>query len=328
VDDDRMSVTQAPRRLVLLGSVLVDIVMFVPRLPASGGDILATDSLVATGGGFNVLAAAGRQGLPSAYFGLHGDGTFGDIVRRDLSAEGVEVLLPRSGGEDTGFCIGLVDSAGERTYATRQGVEGRLTDEALSRFEPRATDAVYLSGYELVYEHGPLVGQRFAELPSQILTIFDPGPMVGEIAPDLLEAVLERANWTSLNRVEAETLTGSSQADQAARLWNETGSPHGSAVIRDGGNGCWVVVHHGTTEASVEHVAVPLAAADAVDTSGAGDCHVGAFVAALGRGYTPAEAALWANAAAAKSVMEKGPATAPTLEITQGDLDLSKTRGG
>jgi sugar/nucleoside kinase (ribokinase family) len=317
-----MTTSTSPRRLVLLGSVLVDVVMFVPQLPASGGDILASDSLIATGGGLNVLVAAQRQGLPSAYFGLHGDGTFGSIARRDLEAEGIDVLLPMSIEEDTGFCIGLVDNTGERTYATRPGIEGRMTAREFARFDPTATDAVYLSGYELLYEHASLIAEQFAAIPSGVLTIFDPGPIVGDIPTDLLELALGGADWTSLNRAEAEVVTGASGAQEAAISWANSTAHRHNVVVRDGANGCWVVTRTGDADGQMEHVAVPLPPAAAVDTSGAGDCHVGAFVAALSRGHAPAGAALWANAAAARAVAQKGPATSPTLAETRNDLRL------
>ncbi|MEP6759821.1 MAG: PfkB family carbohydrate kinase, partial [Sporichthyaceae bacterium] len=49
----------------------------------------------------------------------------------------------------------------------------------------------------------------------------------------------------------------------------------------------------------------------AVDTNGAGDVHVGAFLAALARGEDPVRAARSANEAAADAVTRLGPATAP-----------------
>ena len=51
-------------RLLHLGNVVVDVVLTVPALPEPGGDVLATSTETAAGGGFNVMAAARRQGLP------------------------------------------------------------------------------------------------------------------------------------------------------------------------------------------------------------------------------------------------------------------------
>ncbi|HLK00326.1 MAG TPA: sugar kinase, partial [Streptosporangiaceae bacterium] len=84
----------APRRLLLAGSVLVDIRMTVDRLPDRGGDQIARHSEVRSGGGFNVLVAAVRNGLPAALAGRHGTGPFGQLVSRDLQAHAIPVLLP------------------------------------------------------------------------------------------------------------------------------------------------------------------------------------------------------------------------------------------
>ena len=57
---------------------------------------------------------------------------------------------------------------------------------------------------------------------------------------------------------------------------------------------------------------IPAFTVAAVDTNGAGDTHVGAFVSALSRGADPFEAARYANAAAAISVTRHGGSSAPT----------------
>jgi sugar/nucleoside kinase (ribokinase family) len=303
-------------RLVVLGSVIVDVVMFVPGLPPRGGDVLATDAALATGGGFNVLSAAARQGLPAALAGRHGTGPFGDLARRDLAAAGVELLLPRAPGGDTGFCVGLVE-ADERTYATHPGVEGSLTAAELATVGVRPADAVYLSGYDLAYPHGDVVAGWFAALPDAVVTIFDPGPLVAELPAGPLRAVLDRADWLSANLREARLMTGADGTDDArgaeaaaARLAARRG-----VVVRAGGEGC-VVAAGGP----VTHVPVPGGPVTPVDPGGAGDAHVGAFAAALARGLPPEQACRWANAAAARCVRSRGPATAPTLAVTRADL--------
>ena len=77
LDPPRAPVTRPaarPGRLVFAGEAIVDVVMRVPALPPRGGDLLATSAEVAVGGGFNVMAAAARQGLPVLYAGGHGAG--------------------------------------------------------------------------------------------------------------------------------------------------------------------------------------------------------------------------------------------------------------
>jgi sugar/nucleoside kinase (ribokinase family) len=79
-------------------------------------------------------------------------------------------------------------------------------------------------------------------------------------------------------------------------------------VVRTGADGCVVVRRGG------EPVPVPAFPATAIDTTGAGDTHVGAFIAALARGLDPGEACRWANAAAAAVVSTRGQISPPRLE--------------
>jgi sugar/nucleoside kinase (ribokinase family) len=310
-------------RLVLVGSVLVDVVLYVPELPPLGGDVLAEDALLSTGGGYNVMSASSRQGLPAAYAGRHGSGRFGDQIRQDLGTDAIDLMLAPTLDGDSGFCVGLVDANGERTYITRPGVDGHLTAAELAAVVARPGDAVYLSGYDLAYEHGPLVGAWFARLDDGVPTFFDPGPLVADLPFGPLDAVLRRADWVSLNAREAAQLIDVEDPAAAARqLAGERFGRRGS-IVRAGGHGCWLALADG----SVTHVPVPGGPVRAVDTAGAGDTHVGAFVAALSRGLRPAEACRWANAAAARCVQAKGPATAPPLAVTAADVTPQKAHG-
>jgi sugar/nucleoside kinase (ribokinase family) len=305
-------------RLVVAGSVIVDLVMYVPALPARGGDVLADDAALATGGGYNVLSAAARQGLAAAYAGRHGTGPFGDLVRRDLAADGVALLLPRTADGDTGFCAGFVEADGERTYATRQGVEGTLTAADLDGLPLGPRDAVYLSGYDVAYTHGDVVAAWFSRLDGAVLAVFDPGPLAGELPEGPLRQVLGRTDWLSANCREAALLGGLDDPAQAAARLVAGGAARRGCVVRDGARGCWVATRDG---GPAEHVPVPIPPVAVADTAGAGDTHVGAFVAALARGASPAAACRWANAAAARSVTTRGPATGPVYATTAADLE-------
>jgi sugar/nucleoside kinase (ribokinase family) len=74
-------------RLVFAGEAIVDLLMWVPALPERGGDMLAESAAIEVGGGFNIMAAAVRQGLPVVYAGGHGTGPWGDKVRAALAAD-------------------------------------------------------------------------------------------------------------------------------------------------------------------------------------------------------------------------------------------------
>jgi sugar/nucleoside kinase (ribokinase family) len=307
-----------PRRLVLAGSVLVDAVLRVPRLPERGGDMLASHSVHTAGGGFNVLAAARRLGLAAAYGGGHGSGPFGDLVRAALAAEGVAPLLPARTDRDTGYCVVLVDSEGERTFVTAPGAEAELTDgqarEVAASLRPG--DLVQLSGYGLVH---PGSADRLtalaAGLPEGLVLCLDPGPLVRDIEPARLERVFARLDWLSCNRREALLLTGLD--DGAAAATELAGGLRSGAgvLVRGDADGCWLVTGDSTA------VRVPAQPVELVDANGAGDAHVGAFLALLGRGASPLDAARGANLAASLAVTRHGPATGPTAAEVATLLD-------
>src|SRR5439155_1014058 len=83
-----------------------------------GGDMLATSSEVTAGGGFNVMSAAARHGLPVRYAGGHGTGPWGDLIRSALAAEGIALSRPTDQNRDTGFDVALVEPDAERTFVT------------------------------------------------------------------------------------------------------------------------------------------------------------------------------------------------------------------
>src|ERR1043166_8097474 len=129
-------------RLVFAGEALVDLLMRIPALPERGGDMLAESSSVQVGGGFNIMAAAARQGLPVVYAGGHGTGPWGDRVRSALAAEGIMVLRPPDPDADTGFDVALVEADGERTFVTSLGAETLRTPGAWDPVRGGAWDAV------------------------------------------------------------------------------------------------------------------------------------------------------------------------------------------
>lgn len=304
-------------RLVLLGNAIVDLVMRVPALPERGGDVVSTDTTFVTGGGFNVLAAARRLGLPAVYAGVHGSGPFGDRVRADLAREGIEVLLPPLPDTDTGFCVALVDDDGERTFATSLGAEARPAeaDAAAVLAALRPGDLVQVSGYGLAHPAGgPVLGSLIARLPADTRVVLDPGPLVPDIPEDVLRVALARCDWISCNQREGRLLTGLDDARRTATALAARLGPDTGVLVRADAAGCWLAPPGG------EAVHVPGRQVTAVDSNGAGDAHTGAFLALLGSGLTPLDAVRGANAAAAFAVTRRGPATGPTRQELLGFL--------
>ncbi|TFF06744.1 sugar kinase [Pseudomonas sp. BCA14] len=297
-------------RLLHTGQVIVDLVMALDTLPATGGDVLAQSASFEAGGGFNVMAAARRNGLSTLYLGRHGSGRFGDLARTAMQAEGIEMALAASDGKDTGLCVSLTEATTERTFISHIGVEGELSAEDLAKVRPQLDDYVYVSGYSLLLEGKaqPLVDWLLA-LPRAIMVVFDPGPLVKTRDSTLMRALLPRIDiWTS-NGPEALAFTGAASIADALPELSRHLPAESLLIVRDGPNGCWV-----GRVGAIEHV--PGFKVQAVDSNGAGDAHAGVFIAGLANGLSPTKAARRANAAAALAVTRWGPATSPgTAEV-------------
>jgi len=316
-------------RLVFAGEAIVDLLMWVPALPERGGDMLAESAAIEVGGGFNIMAAAVRQGLPVVYAGGHGTGPWGDRVRAALAAEGIRLLRKPDQDADTGFDVALVEAGGERTFVTALGAESLREPSAWDLVRVRPGDAVYVSGYGLVSPgSGRVLGAWAASLPPGVLLFVDPGPLAAGIPAAVLDPVLARCDWWSCNQREGALLTGSDDpAEAARRLIRRTG--RAGVIVRAGPDGCVVAMRASGPEMghglSLSHIAAP--AVTAVDTTGAGDAHSGVFLAGLAAGLTAGEAARRANAAAALTVTRAGAATSPT----RAELDqflASRPRAG
>jgi sugar/nucleoside kinase (ribokinase family) len=290
-------------RLVHVGQVIIDVVLYVPHLPDRGGDVLASSSSTEVGGGMNVLVGAVRQGLTAAYGGMHGTGPQGDLARKRLAAEGIDVLQRPYADCDTGFTVALVEDDGERTFATTFGAEGRLGRDDLARIRIFPDDIVYVSGYGLTLPtNGSAVSSWLSTVDDTVTVVLDPGPLAAEIPSAILETVLDRADWVSCNAREAYLLTGKEDpVDAAMRLRRR------NVIVRTGADGCVLATVDGVVQ-------VGGFSAKVVDTNGAGDAHTGAFMAGLAAGLAPEQAARRANAAAAIAVTRRGPASAPTIE--------------
>lgn len=301
-------------RLVSVGNVIVDIVMRIGALPEPGGDVIADGSEITAGGGLNTMVAARRDGMDVVFAGQYGTGPFGDVVRQALEESGVTVVQPGLADVDSGYCVALVDATTERTFVTSVGAEGHLTRADLDRVELLDDDIVFVSGYGLAHPvNGAAIAGWLGTVPSSVRVVFDPSPLVDTLPAAVLAAVSARSDVVSANSREARLLspTSATLAEAAAAI---AAAARGTALVRDGADGCWVV------ESGSEPVLVPGFPVAAVDTNGAGDAHDGVLAAALGRGASLQDAVRRANAAAALAVTRTGPATAPTADETDALL--------
>lgn len=307
-------------RLVNVGSAVVDYVYRIPALPQPGTEQTATAYERLAGGGFNMMVAARRSGMRVCFAGRHGTGPNGDHLRQAMRAAGIETSTEPYPHADTGNCTVLITADAERTFISWPGAEGFLEPGELDAQVLQSGDVVFTSGYTLTYPGSRTELTRWLEnLPDAFPFAFDPTPVVTDIPVDLLTRVLARVDWLSLNLAEAAAIAGDDTVEAMAERLLRQHCPRAKGVIlRSGRAGS----HLALRDAPL--AAVPGFAVEAVDTNGAGDTHIGAFIAALTGGASPLEAVRYANAAAAIAVTRHGGASAPETQEIQDFLSQRK----
>lgn len=309
-----------PARLWHTGQAIVDIVMTIETLPPPGGDVIARSANHEVGGGFNVMAAARRYGMPVIYAGEHGTGPMGTRVREALTREGIVLAKETHPAGDSGFCVALVDAAGERTFVSHIGVEGQVGVDGLKALPVADNDWIYVSGYSLAYPDKAFALLDWLDtLAATIAVVFDPGPLLARIDHRQLGRLLPRIAVWSSNANETRTFAG--RDDLEAGIAAIASRLNGSAavVVRDGPRGCRL--HQDGKTRVIEGFA-----SRAIDTNGAGDAHTGVMIAALAEGSPLPTACARANAAAAIAVSRRGPATAPNRQELENYLAANHAR--
>ena len=142
-------------RVIVVGSVNIDLVVTIARLPDPGETVIGGVFSQHHGGkGGNQAVAAARLGARVAFVGAVGDDAFGRQARAALEAEGVDTseLLTLS-GVATGVALIQVDARGENTVSVAGGANRSWgvdqVNEALGRLGPRPGDVV-LVGHEIL----------------------------------------------------------------------------------------------------------------------------------------------------------------------------------
>lgn len=285
-------------RVIVVGSVNVDLVVSAERLPLPGETVTGGRFARHHGGkGGNQAVAAARLGAWTAFVGAIGGDAFGTEARAALAAEGIDLRgLATLEHEATGVALILVDAHGENSIAVAGGANGAVTPahvrDALGILAPRPGDVV-LVGHEIPTEstHEALRLGRDAGAT----TILNPAPARG-----LDPAILALADILTPNRGELAILSGDDGAvvgPLAAGL--VAGDPARAVLVSLGADGALLVDAAGTTPLPPLPVAV-------VDTVGAGDTLNGALAAGLAAGLELPAAARRAVTAASLAVTRAG----------------------
>jgi ribokinase len=275
--------------IVVFGSINVDLIVPVPRLPRPGETVLGGDYALLPGGkGANQALAARRAGAEVVLAGAVGPDSFASIALDLLRHDGVDTRLVRVVEQPTGCAAIMVSSEGENTIAVAPGANASARSE-------QVPDEVLGAGTTLVVQME--VPPSETELLIRRLRSRG-GCSLLNLAPALPIdlGLLREIDIVVVNKDEAEA-TGSDPDWLARRL------RQGLAVTR-GAAGALAILRDGI------RIEVPALAIEPVDTTGAGDTFVGVLAAALDLGSTLAAALHRASTAAGLTCLARGTQTA------------------
>lgn len=273
-------------RVVVVGSVNVDLTVTVAALPAPGETVTGGRYEERDGGkGANQAVAAAEAGAPTSFVGAVGDDAHGERARAALLAAGVDVGGLGTVDAATGVALIVVGAGGENQIAVASGANHalRVLEVDLSG------DGVLLLGLEVL--DAPLLAAAAQAREAGWRIVLNPAP-ARTFAPELEHGVL-----LTPNAGEARALTGEAEPEAAARaLAARTGAP---VVVTLGAEGALLLDYGAVTR-------VPAPRVEAVDTTGAGDVFNGALAAELAGGAVLRAAVERAVVAAAHSVERPG----------------------
>ncbi|MBO1903029.1 ribokinase [Leucobacter weissii] len=287
------------RRVVVIGSANVDLVVRVPRRPDGGETLIGGDLQQLPGGkGANQAAAAARCGAEVAFVGRVGADANGDYLRGRLAGAGVDVSLLRSVERPTGTAIILLTPDGENSIVVSPGANGAF-GPAEGEDVGAALRGAHVAVLSLEIPRETAFGVAGAAVDAGVRVVLNAAP-----ATRLGGETLSLCDPLIVNEHEAREALGlgadhAAAADypRLAELLRTAGAR--SVVITLGGEGAVVADAGGITR-------VPAYRVPVTDTTGAGDAFVGAVAAELAAGAALSEAVRFATAVSAVSVQRVG----------------------
>lgn len=289
--------------IVVVGSLNMDFVVSVDRLPAPGETVLGRDFRMIPGGkGANQACAAGKLGAGAVEVrmtGRVGYDLFADHLKASLAAAGVDVsAVHATRSAPTGVALIWVDRSGQNSIVVASGANHALTAAEMNGYRASFTGA----GLALFQLETPLAAVEAALSLARregARTMLDPAP-----AQPLARELLEQVDLLTPNESEACILLGRPvrrvDREEAPALAAELLRLGPRAVVlKLGEQGCFYF----DGDSSMHSPAFPVSAKD---TTAAGDTFNAGLAVALAEGRRLEQALRFANAAAAISVTRPG----------------------
>lgn len=293
--------------IIVFGSINMDLVVYSDKQPAEGETILGNSFDTFQGGkGANQAVAVSRLGIPVSLIGKVGTDVFGDELLENLNSEQVDTsMVARYEGSSGVAFIYVFEETSENQIIVISGSNELVQSNQISEKELSASD-ILISQLEIP--------------PSEIEDLFIRAKKSGiyrilNTAPALKisKNLIRETDLLVMNESELENLTERTvvrqNADSISQAIKDLNlSTTQSIVVTLGSKG--VYVHANQKGQFIDGHKV-----EALDTTGSGDCFIGALASQYLESNNLLDSVNFANKAAALSVMKRGAsASMPTLE--------------
>ncbi|KJS88420.1 MAG: hypothetical protein JM58_01265 [Peptococcaceae bacterium BICA1-8] len=285
-------------KIVVIGSINMDLVIMAPRLPSCGETILGTDFFTNPGGkGANQAVAAARLGANVEMIGCVGNDPFGQELIANLQNEKVGISNIKICNESpTGIAVITVDQEGQNTIVVSSGANKKVGINLLQQGEEAIKQAdIVLIQLEIplatVYEAIKLT-KRYNKF-----VILNPAPAL-EIDTEILKLVdIITPNKTEGNILTNTALSLKKNEEEVIKRLLKMGVKN--VVMTCGGEG---VIYNDNDDIQ----RIPAYPVKVVDTTAAGDCFNAALAVAITEGNSLSQAVDYAQKVASFAVSHKG----------------------
>ncbi len=282
-------------KILVIGSINMDLVVKVERMPKAGDTVLGTDVENFAGGkGANQAVAAAKAGGSVSMMAKLGNDSYGKELLLGLEDVGIDTGLVETEIGSSGIAFITIDAKGENMIVVSSGANRKITIQDLGK--------INFSEYKflvLQLEIPLNVVKKSLEIAkaNHLKTILNVAP-----AQILDEETIKNTDFLILNEGEAALLANKDvynkdTAIAAAKSLIVNGAK--SVIVTLGADG--LIWQSPESSGSLDAHKVNV-----VDTTAAGDCFCGALAVALSENKSLKQALEFANAAAALATTKKG----------------------
>jgi ribokinase len=275
--------------ILVFGSINVDIVVPVGRLPRPGETVLGGGYAVLPGGkGANQALAARRAGADVMLAGAVGQDNFAEAALGSLAEAGVDLGLVRRVANRTGLAAIMVQADGENLIGCASGANTAVRAWQVPK-ELLGSDTLAVAQMEVPIAETAALFARVRTSGGRCLLNYAP-------ALPIDRAMLHDVDIVVAN--EGEAAAFGAEPESLARELRQ------ALVVTMGAAGALALLVDGT------QFSVPALAIEPIDTTGAGDAFVGVLAASLDLGAELETALRRASAAAGLACLARGAQTA------------------